>query len=104
MPSNSRLATAFAAFWRSTRANTAMMFGLALVPLTVSAGAGLDLARGMLVHEELITSLDAASLAVGGTQGLSQAQMQTLAQQFFNANYKADPSYGTPAAGTVVVS
>jgi Flp pilus assembly protein TadG len=104
MPSNTRLTTALAAFWRSTRANTAMMFGLALVPLTISAGAGLDLARGMLVHEELITSLDAAALAVGGTQGLSQAQMQTLAQQYFNANYKADTSYGTPAAVVVAVA
>jgi len=91
-----RLVAALAAFRRSTHANMAMIFGLSLVPLTVAAGAGLDLARGMLVHEELLTSLDAAALAVGGTQGLSQTQMQTLAQQYFTANYKADSSYGTP--------
>jgi Flp pilus assembly protein TadG len=104
MPSRFRLLTALAAFRRSTRANVAMLFGLSLVPLTVAAGAGLDLARGMLVHEELLTSLDAASLAVGGTQGLSQSQMQTLAQQYFNANYKADSSYGSPTAVSVTTS
>ncbi len=92
------------AFRRSTRANVAMIFGLSLVPLTVAAGTGLDLARGMLVHEELLTSLDAAALAVGGTPGLSQTQMQALAQQYFNANYRADASYGTPSAVSVVAS
>jgi Flp pilus assembly protein TadG len=98
------IAALVAAFRRSTRANVAMIFGLSLVPLTVAAGTGLDLARGMLVHEELLTSLDAAALAVGGTPGLSQTQMTALAQQYFNANYKADSSYGTPTAVSVVTA
>jgi len=91
-------------FRRSARGNIAITMGLALVPITVAAGAGVDLARGMLVHEELITALDAASLAVGGTPGLSQAQMQTLAQQYFSANYKADSSFGTPTPVSVTTS
>ncbi|MBV9693327.1 MAG: hypothetical protein JO261_06465, partial [Alphaproteobacteria bacterium] len=84
--------------------NVAMMVALALVPITVAAGAGVDIARGMLVHEEMITALDAAALAVGGNPGLSQTQMQTLAQQYFNANYKADSSYGTPTSVSVTVT
>lgn len=91
-------------FSRSERANVAMIFGLALVPLTLAAGAGLDLARGMLVHAELISALDAAALAVGGTPGLTQSQMQTMAQQYFNANYKIDTSFGTPSAVSVTVN
>jgi hypothetical protein len=70
--------------------------------MTVAAGAGLDLSRGLLVHQQLISALDAAALAVGGTQGLTQTQMQTLAQQYFNANYKLDSSYGTPTSVSVV--
>jgi len=93
-----------ALFRRSDKANVAMIFGLSLVPLTVAAGTGLDLARGMLVHSELISALDAAALAVGGTPGLSQTQMQSLAQKYFDANYKVDSSYGTPAAVSVTVS
>ncbi len=81
-----------------------MIFGLSLVPLTLAAGTGLDYSRGMLVHAQLITALDAAALAVGGTPGLTQTQMQTLAQQYFNANYKIDPSFGTPTTVSVVVS
>ncbi|HTT97688.1 MAG TPA: TadE/TadG family type IV pilus assembly protein [Rhizomicrobium sp.] len=91
-------------FGRSTRANVAMIFGLSLVPLTLAAGAGLDYSRGMLVHAQLITALDAAALAVGATPGLTQTQMQTLAQQYFNANYKMDTSFGTPTSVSVSVS
>ena len=89
-------------FRRSTRANVAMIFGISLVPITVAAGTGLDLARGMLVHSQLIEALDAAALAVGGTPGLNSSQMQALAQQYFNANYKIDSSYGTPTPVNVV--
>jgi Flp pilus assembly protein TadG len=83
-------------FARSERANVAMIFGLSLVPLSIAAGAGLDYSRALLVHAQLITALDAAGLAVGATQGLSQSQMQTMAQQYFDANYKLDSSYGSP--------
>ena len=100
----SNLARSVGAFRRSTRANVALIFGLSLVPITVAAGTGLDLARGMLVHSQLVQALDAAALAVGGTPGLTQSQMQTLAQQYFNANYKIDSSYGTPTTVTVTVS
>jgi Flp pilus assembly protein TadG len=93
-----------AGFGRSKRANVAMIFGLSLVPLAVAAGTGLDYSRGMLVHAQLITALDAAGLAVGATPGLTQTQMQSLAQQYFNANYKLDSSFGTPALVSVVVS
>ena len=58
-------------FRRSTRANVAMIFGLSLVPLTLAAGTGLDLARGLLVHSQMISALDAAALAVGSTMGLN---------------------------------
>jgi Flp pilus assembly protein TadG len=92
------------AFRRATRANVAMIFGLSLVPLAVAAGTGLDYSRGMLVHAQLITALDAAGLAVGATPGLTQSQMQALAQQYFNANYKLDSSFGTPTPVAVSVS
>jgi Flp pilus assembly protein TadG len=98
---SARLARAFA---RSTRGNVAMIVGLAIVPLTVGAGAGLDLARAMVVRNQLSESLDAAALAISSTTGLTQTQMQTMAQQYFNANYKMDTSYGTPSSVVVTIS
>jgi len=88
----------------SRRGNVAMIWGLALIPLALAAGAGIDYARAVVVRSNMSEAIDAAALAVGATTGLTTAQQQTLAQQYFNANYKADSSYGTPAALTVTPS
>lgn len=90
-----------AKFVRTRRANVSMIFALSLIPITIAAGAGLDLGRAMIVRSRLAEALDAAGLAVGATSGLSTTQMQTLAQQYFNANYTADRSFGVPASVTV---
>lgn len=79
-------------------ANVAMMFAISLIPVTIAAGAGLDLTRAMIVKTSLTEALDAAALAAGAQPGLTQNQMQSLAQNYFNANYKADTTYyGRPA-------
>jgi Flp pilus assembly protein TadG len=84
-------------FLRSKRGNVAMMFAIMLVPLMIGAGAGLDFARAMLVRQQMGEALDAAALAVGSTSGLNQTTAQTLAQQYFDANYTVDKTeYGTP--------
>src|ERR1700722_6394679 len=85
-----RLAACARAFLRSKRGNVAMMFGLALVPLTVAAGTGLDFARAMMVRQQMTEALDAAALAIGSTTGLSQSSAQTTANSYFNANYQVD--------------
>jgi Flp pilus assembly protein TadG len=89
-------------FLSNRDANVAMIFAISLIPATIAAGAGLDLARSMIVKSNLDEALDAAALAVASTTGQTQAQMQAEAQSYFNANYKADTSYGTPASVSVV--
>lgn len=86
------------------RGNVAMIWALALVPLMAAIGGGLDLARAMIVKAEMTDALDAAALAVGSSTNLSTSQMQTMAQQYFDANYTEDKSYGTPAAVSVTPS
>ncbi|HTQ14420.1 MAG TPA: pilus assembly protein TadG-related protein [Rhizomicrobium sp.] len=81
-----------------------MIYALSLIPITVAAGAGLDLGRAMVVRARLAEALDAAGLAVGATSGLTTSQMQTMAQQYFNANYTADSTFGTPAAVSVTTA
>ncbi|MGH6870620.1 MAG: pilus assembly protein TadG-related protein [Rhizomicrobium sp.] len=88
-------------FAAAKRGNVAMIFALSLIPITVAAGAGLDLGRAMVVRARLAEALDSAGLAVGATSGLTTTQMQTLAQQYFNANYTADSSFGTPASVSI---
>ena len=89
-------------FARARRGNVAMIFALSLIPITVAAGTGLDLARALVVRARLAEALDAAGLAIGATSNLTTDQIQALAQAYFTANYTADSSYGTPAAVTVV--
>ncbi len=89
------------AFWRSRRGNVAMIFALMLVPLTIAAGAGLDFSRAMIVHARLGEALDSAGLAVAAAKGLTQDQIQSLAQSYFDANFKLDHSFGTPDTVTV---
>ena len=85
-------------FLKSAHGNVAMMFALALVPLMIGAGVGLDYARAMLVRQQMSEALDAAALAVGSTAGLSQDDALALAKRYFNANYTVDQTvYGTPA-------
>jgi len=91
-------------FLRNTDANLATIFAISIIPVTIAAGTGLDLARAMIVKSSLTEALDASALAVASTSGLTDAQMQAEAQNYFNANYKTDAAYGTPAAVTVVKS
>ena len=74
-------------FIREERANIAMIFALSFVTLISSVGAGIDLSRALVAKSRLASALDAAALAVGSTNGLNNQQMQTLAQQYFDANY-----------------
>jgi Flp pilus assembly protein TadG len=85
------------AFAWAKRGNVAMMFGLAMVPIVIGAGVGLDYARAMLVRQQMSEALDAAALAVGSTTGLNAATAQDLAQKYFNANFTVDQTaFGTP--------
>ena len=97
-----RLAAKARAFLRAKRGNVAMIFGLAVIPLAIAAGAGLDYTRAMLVRQQMGEALDAAALAIGSTSGVTQSTAQTMAQQYFNANYQVDQSsFGTPSMPTV---
>ena len=75
------------AFAGARNGNVAMMFAIALVPISIAAGAGLDLARGMTARSNMSEALDAAALAVGSTPNITQDQAQQLAQKYFDANY-----------------
>ncbi len=74
-------------FQRNRKGNVAIMFALALMPIMAAAGIGVDLSRAYVVRAHLTHALDAAGLAVAGSPGASDEYLETLAQDFFNANY-----------------
>lgn len=81
-----------------------MIYGLALVPLMVAVGGGLDYARAAMIKSAMSAALDSAALGVAQSKGLTTDQMQALAQQYFNANYHESSAFGTPVAVSVVKS
>jgi Flp pilus assembly protein TadG len=97
-----RLFTLVRAFSADRRANIAFLYAVALVPVTIAAGATIDYGRGVLVRASLTQALDAAGLAVGASGNLSPADSSAVAQSYFNANYHLDSSFGTPSAISVV--
>jgi Flp pilus assembly protein TadG len=93
----------FGAFWRARRGNVAMIFALSLIPVALSAGAGIDFMRQLIAHSNMVDALDGAALAAGSTPGLSQSDLTALAQKFFNANYNTGYTDGPPPTLTVSV-
>ena len=99
-------------FGADRRANVAMMFGLSLVPILIATGAGIDFARGVMVHQRMMQALDAAALAVGNATSkpaacastgnaaskAACAELRELAQKYFDQNYdhSKDEAYGAP--------
>jgi Flp pilus assembly protein TadG len=89
-------------FGGEKRGSTAIIFALSSLTLLSSVGVGIDLARAMMVKSRLAGALDAAALAVGTTNGMDAKQLQTLAQQYFDANYtKAGIGTTNPVAVTL---
>ena len=77
-------------FPKATRGNIAMIFGLALIPICLAVGVGLDMSRAMITRARMGTALDAAGLAVGSQPSMTQDQMQKQAREYFKQNYTAD--------------
>jgi len=74
---------------RDRKGNVAILFGLALIPIALAVGIATDYGQALAVRSRMVDAADAAALAVGSWQGLTEAQMKQKAQQFFEANHSA---------------
>jgi Flp pilus assembly protein TadG len=84
--------------------NVAVLYALALVPVTLAAGGAIDYARAVTVKAAMSEALESAALAVAQSKNLTETQMQTLAQQYFNANYHQSSDFGTPTPVSITKS
>ncbi|MDO8422442.1 MAG: pilus assembly protein [Parvibaculum sp.] len=98
--STTRLGALVGRWTNDQRGSYAVIFAISLVPILIAIGAAVDLSQAFIVKQRLTRALDAAGLAVGGVTGQSNAELRTMAQNFFNANYPA-AKIGVPAALTV---
>src|SRR3972149_3290229 len=88
-------------FAHDAKGNVAILFGVTLIPILLGVGAAVDYGRALVVRERMSDAADAAALAIGSWPGLTQAELKTKAQQFFNANYPPD---AIATVGTLNVS
>ena len=83
------------------RGNIAIMFAFSLIPVIASVGLGVDMARAYAVKSRMAAALDAAALAVGSSTGTT-AQLQQIAQNFFNANFPPGTIDASPTIAITV--
>ncbi|RTL50265.1 MAG: pilus assembly protein TadG [Bradyrhizobiaceae bacterium] len=77
-----------ARFGRDKRGNVAVIFAITLLPMLGLVGAAVDYARANNARTALQTALDTTALMISkDAAGLTASQIQTRAQQYFNALY-----------------
>ena len=90
-----QIPTGIERFIKDTRGSVAVIFGFAVIPLVIGIGVGVDYGRALVMRERMQVALDAATLAAGSWPGLSTAQMQAKAQDYFNANLSSSNNLGS---------
>lgn len=76
-------------YWRDTRGNIAMVFGLILVPILMVASFSIDYSRQLTSDRHLQQAIDAASLSGAKAlenAGYSDAEIMTIASTAFQEN------------------
>jgi Flp pilus assembly protein TadG len=76
----------FREFFCDTSGNTAAMFGLALVPLCIAAGAGIDFARAVRVDAVIQNAADFAAIAAVADRKVDESQVTQIVLDYVKAN------------------
>src|SRR5215831_18432548 len=83
-------------FRRAQGGNVAMIFALALFPVMLMVGAGVDYSRAARIRTLLQDTLDATGLMLARTPSIATygpAQLQVLANSYFNAQFNPPDAY-----------
>lgn len=104
----------FSRFGPANRANVAMIFALAVLPLILSVGVAIDYSRVAKARSEMQSAVDGTSLMLAqDAANLSAAQLSSAATRYFSALFQdsgttsvaVTATYATSSAGaTVLVS
>lgn len=71
---------------RCTSGNVAIVFSLAVVPMMLAAGAGIDMIRSNQARTVLQAAADAAALAGGSSDKTNEAELVKIAKGFIDAS------------------
>jgi Flp pilus assembly protein TadG len=77
-------------FSRNQSGNVAIIFSIAIVPMLILAGAGVDMIRANNVRTTLQSAADAAALAGGGSDSATTEELTLIALKYLAANGVAE--------------
>lgn len=96
-------------FWADQKGNVAIIFALAIIPIFGAVGAALDYSVASAQRTDLQKALDATALALSKIMPADQATLDSVGNQYFQANLGNHSLENlqltiTPAVGTLKVS
>ena len=92
-----RATDGFRRFTRCTRADTAIIFTLSLIPMALVVGAAVDYSRASDFKARLQSALDSGALAAAAATRLNDGERAKLATSAFNANFITPATAGLKA-------
>ena len=98
-----KLRVRWCAFRRAQGGNVALIFALALFPVMLMVGAGVDYSRAARLRTLLQDTLDATGLMLARTPSIATynaAQLQTLGTTYFNAQFTPSDAYNSTVTAT----
>ncbi|MGO9483326.1 MAG: pilus assembly protein TadG-related protein [Rhodomicrobium sp.] len=91
------------AFKAGTRGVVLYLVALLIVPFVVLIGVAVDMGQLLVAKNQLSSAIDAAALDIGANPLLTQAQAQTQAQAYINANFATQYPNATLTSFTVTL-
>jgi Flp pilus assembly protein TadG len=76
----------FKSFISDCSGNIALSFGLLFIPMSLAAGAAIDISNANYTRTTLQAAADAAALAAGADQSITEAELQTIVENYARAN------------------
>jgi Flp pilus assembly protein TadG len=92
----SKIVSAFKKLISNESGNTAIVTGMAAIPMILVFGAAVDFERASNLHVELQSAVDSAALFAATLQEPNSAVLTDKSKPFFLANFKADGATELP--------
>jgi Flp pilus assembly protein TadG len=94
--SRSKLVLGFKRLLSNEKGNTAIVVGMATVPLMLILGSAVDFENASNTHTELQSSVDTAALYAAALTDTSNDTLTQKAKPFFDSNFKSNGGAATP--------
>jgi Flp pilus assembly protein TadG len=101
-----KLKNSAASFRRDEDGVVAMTFALAVTGVAMMIGCAVDIGKALHAHQKMSQAVDGATVAAAKAlkDGVSVAQVQTMARTFFDTNMKGSGDYATVSTFNVDVN